>query len=157
GPPAGGGTFGGTGATLRGTAVLATNTWSHTAVTYDGAMLRLYVNGVQVSNTPQTGNIAVSTNALQIGSDSAFGQYFSGTIDEVRIYNVALSQSQIQSDMATPIGSGGSLPAVSLNPTNINYGNVATGTTSSKPVTLSNVGGAALTISSIVIAGGNVG
>ena len=102
--PAGGGTFAGTGAQTYGTAALAVNTWTHLAVTYDGATLRLYVNGVQASSQARTGNLATSTSALQIGGDSTYGQYFTGTIDEVRIYNRALSQAEIQSDMTTPIG-----------------------------------------------------
>src|SRR5262249_9149783 len=104
--PAIGGTFGSTAPTIFGTAPLALNTWSHVAATYDGSALRLYVNGTQVSSTPQTGSIATSSNPLQIGGDSFYGQYFAGTIDEVRVYNIALTQAQIQSDMNTPIGSG---------------------------------------------------
>ena len=41
---------------------------------------------------------------LTIGGDPLYGQYFTGRIDEVRIYNSALTQAQIQTDMATPIG-----------------------------------------------------
>ena len=70
-----------------------------------GATLRLYVNGTQVSSIARTGNLATSTNPLQIGGDSLYGQNFTGMIDEVRVYNVALTQAQIQSDMNTPIGS----------------------------------------------------
>ncbi len=44
-----------------------------------------------------------STNQLQIGGDSLYGQYFSGLIDEVRVYNIALSAAAIQTDMNTPI------------------------------------------------------
>jgi hypothetical protein len=73
-------------------------------MTYDGAALRLYLNGVQISSLARTGNIVTSTNPLQIGGDSIYGQYFAGMIDEVRIYNVALTQAQIQADMDTPIG-----------------------------------------------------
>ena len=53
------------------------NTWSHLAATYDGATLRLYVNGVLVA-TPggRPGAITTSTNPLQIGGDSIYGQYF---------------------------------------------------------------------------------
>jgi fibronectin type 3 domain-containing protein len=104
GRPAAGGTF--AGSPLYGTAALGTNAWSHLAATYDGATLRLYVNGVQVASRAQTGAIATSTNPLQIGGDSIYGQYFRGTIDEVRVYNVALTAAQIQSDMNTPITSG---------------------------------------------------
>src|SRR4029079_13338606 len=137
--------------------VLTANTWNHLALTYDGASLRLYVNGVQVASAAQTGNILTSANPLQIGGDSIFSQFFAGTIDEVRIYNTALNQAQVQSDMGTPVG-GGSGPVVSLSPNTINFGNVSTGTTSSAvPVTLSNVGSAPWTINSIAISGGNFG
>ena len=100
GKPATGGTFG---APLFATAAPALNAWTHLAGTYDGVTLRFYVNGVQVSSRAQTGAIATSTNPLQIGGDSIFGQYFFGKIDEVRVYNRALSATEIQSDMNTPI------------------------------------------------------
>jgi hypothetical protein len=101
--PAGGGRFGGPSIETLGTAALAVKTWTHLAVTYDGAALRLYVNGVQVSSRAQTGNLVTSANPLQIGGDSIYGQYFRGTIDEVRIYDQALSPSEIQADMVTPV------------------------------------------------------
>jgi len=91
------------GGALFGTAAVTTNTWTHLAGTYDGATLRLYVNGVQVNSRAQTGAIAISTNPLQIGGDSIYGQYFQGRIDEVRIYNRALSATEVQTDMTTPI------------------------------------------------------
>ena len=50
------------------------------------------------------GTIAISTGALSIGSDPLYGQYFAGRIDEIRVYNVALSAAEIQTDMNTPIG-----------------------------------------------------
>ena len=50
-----------------------------------------------------TGSIATSTNPLQIGGDSIYGQYFQGLIDEVRVYNRALSQAEIQADMNTAV------------------------------------------------------
>ena len=42
---------------------------------------------------------------MQIGGDNIYGQYFQGLIDNVRIYNTALTQSQIQTDMNTPVTS----------------------------------------------------
>ena len=89
---------------MYGPNALTANTWAHLAATYDGATMQLYVNGVQVASRAQTGAIATSTNPLQIGGDSIYGQYFAGRIDEVRIYNRALSVAQIQSDMITPVG-----------------------------------------------------
>ena len=79
------------------------NTWTHLAVTYDKTTVRLYVNGTQVSSLAATGAIASSTNPLSIGSDAIWGQYFSGLIDDVRVYNTALTAAQIQTDMTTPV------------------------------------------------------
>ena len=82
---------------------LATNTWTHLAVTYDSTMLRLYVNGALVSSAPETALITTSTSPLFIGGDQTMGQYFNGRIDEVRVYNRGLSAAEIQADMNTPI------------------------------------------------------
>ncbi|HYM06899.1 MAG TPA: LamG-like jellyroll fold domain-containing protein [Terriglobales bacterium] len=154
--PAGGGTFGAVDVVTYGTAALPQNTWSHVAVTYDGATLVLYVNGVQVSSLARTGNILTSNNPLQIGGDTTYRQYFQGTIDEVRVYNAALTAAQIQADMSSPIGSASVLPVVSLRGANVAFGNQTTGTTSNaQTVTLANTGGAVLTISGITISGTN--
>ena len=104
GAPAGGGTFGSANANAFATGALPANTWSYLALTYDGATLRLYVNGTQIATQTKTGAITSSTNQLQIGGDSIYGQYFKGMIDQVRIYNTALSASQVQTDMTTPVG-----------------------------------------------------
>jgi len=95
-------------------------------VTYDRATVRLYVNGLQVSSLPATGAIATSTNPLTIGGDATWGQYFEGRIDEVRVYNVALTAAQIQADMAAPITAGpgtpGNLTATTVNGSRIDLG-----------------------------------
>ena len=101
--PVGGGRFGNAGIEVNGTPALVVGTWAHLALTYDGAALRLYVNGVQVAS--RTGNLLTSANPLQIGGDSIHGQYFSGIIDEVRIFNRARTAAEIQGDMQTPIAS----------------------------------------------------
>ena len=94
---------GGSYADAIGTAKLTASAWSFLTETYDGSTLRLYVNGTQVASTAHTGTIATSTNPLQIGGDSIYGQYFAGLIDNVRVYNVALTAAQIQTDQATAI------------------------------------------------------
>ncbi len=101
--PAGGAIVGGSYGEAFGTTTLPTNTWTHLALTYDGSALRLYVNGILVTTTAKSGSITTSTNALTIGSDPFYGQYFTGLIDEIRIYNLARTQVQIQSDMTTPV------------------------------------------------------
>jgi hypothetical protein len=89
---------------LSGTTNTPLNTWTHLAATYDGATLRLYVNGAQAASKALTGAIKTSTGALRIGGNSVWGEYFSGLIDEVRVYNKALTAAQIQADMTTPVG-----------------------------------------------------
>ncbi|HZM41677.1 MAG TPA: PQQ-dependent sugar dehydrogenase, partial [Acidimicrobiales bacterium] len=115
GRPVGGGTFGGGNAEASGTANLAVNTWTHLATTYDGTTLRFYVNGTQVSSTARTGAIAADNGPLTIGGDPLYGQHFSGRIDDVRVYNRALTATQLQTDMATPVG--GAAPPDTQPPT----------------------------------------
>jgi glucose/arabinose dehydrogenase len=79
------------------------NNWTHLATTYDGANLRFYVNGTLISTTAATGAIDTSNGVLRIGGNSIFGEYFKGLIDEVRIYNRALSAAEITTDMNTPV------------------------------------------------------
>ncbi|MBB6548021.1 LamG-like jellyroll fold domain-containing protein [Nonomuraea rubra] len=90
-------------ADLPGTAALPVGTWSHLAATYDGSLLRLYVNGTQVAQQPVTGPIRTDGGALRIGGNGLLNQVFSGQIDEVRVYGRALTQAQIQTDMNTPV------------------------------------------------------
>ena len=82
---------------------LALNTWSHVAGTYDGLTVRLFVNGLQVGNTAYTGTIGTSAGVLRIGGNSLWGEFFQGRLDELRIYNRALSAAELQADMTTPI------------------------------------------------------
>jgi hypothetical protein len=101
--PVAGGTFGSSDTFISGTAALTVGTWAFLTETYDGSNLRLYVNGTQVATKAQTGAILTSTDPLQIGGDSLFGQNFAGTIDDVRVYNTALTAAQIQTDMTTAV------------------------------------------------------
>ena len=94
----------------EGASQLPLNSWSHLAATYDGSALRLYVNGVQVSSQAATGNIIASADPLRIGGNSIWSsEFFNGLIDEVRIYNRALTQAEIQTDMNTAVGSAPTL------------------------------------------------
>jgi len=53
-----------------GTASLPLNTWTHLATTYDGAALKLYVNGTQVASVPASGSIVSSNGLLKIGGNA---------------------------------------------------------------------------------------
>lgn len=82
---------------VSGISILPLNTWSHLAGTYDGTNMTLYVNGVAVARQSLSGAIAASTQPL------SFGVNWNGLIDEIRIYNYAVSAGQVQSDMATSV------------------------------------------------------
>src|SRR6266853_2099906 len=152
--PSVGGTWVGGNQNTYGPSVLALNAWTHLAATFDGETVRLYVNGALVASQAQTTPLASTDGTLQIGGDSYPNEFFAGRIDEVRIYNRALTEAEIQTDMSSPIGNAGPLPAVSLSSTNISFPDQATGTTSSaRTVTVTNTGGSTLLISSIAISG----
>jgi hypothetical protein len=93
---------GGSNRTSEGMALPA-NAWTHLAGTYDGTALRLFVNGVQVASAPVGGSIASSTGPLRVGGNGLWGEFFQGRIDEIRVYNRALTQPEIQADMTTPV------------------------------------------------------
>ena len=101
---------GGTHRLLNGTASIPTGSWTHLAATYDGTTQRLYVNGTQVSTLAIAGTIAPSNLPLKIGGNSIWSEWFTGLIDEVRVYNRALGPAEIQADMNTSISSPDASP-----------------------------------------------
>jgi concanavalin A-like lectin/glucanase superfamily protein/glucose/sorbosone dehydrogenase/Calx-beta domain-containing protein len=86
-----------------GTAAVPLNTWTHIATTYDGTNLRLYINALLVAATPVTGSLTNSSGVLRIGGNSIWPEWFAGRIDEVRVYNRARTQSEVQTDMNTAL------------------------------------------------------
>ena len=80
---------------------LPLNTWSHLALSYDGATLRSYVDGALVGSGARAGLTAAGS--LQLGRD------FSGLLDELRVYDRALGAAEIAADRDTPIASVGLL------------------------------------------------
>lgn len=91
--------LGGNDREARGTAALAVNTWTHIAMTFDGANLRVYVNGVLVRTQAFSGNIVTSNLPLRVGGNNVWGEFFAGQIDDVRVYNRALSLAEVQASM----------------------------------------------------------
>jgi len=72
------------------------NTWTNISLAYDGLTLTLYRNGVSVASSTASEQISPTPGTLQIGA-SEYGEFFKGLIDEVRVYNRALTSSEIQS------------------------------------------------------------
>lgn len=70
--------------------------WYFYALTYDGSQLRAYLNGSLLGSTSFTGNIAASQWPVNIGRNPVYnGDYFTGIVDEVRIYKRSLSPQEI--------------------------------------------------------------
>ena len=86
---------------------LADGKWHHVAATFDGTTRAMYVDGVfKGSDTPSGHNVPTADN-MRLGVTCAncpqtngfAAEYFPGSMDEVRIYNVGLTQAQVQADM----------------------------------------------------------
>jgi PKD repeat protein len=86
-----------------GTGAVPLFAWTHLASTYDGSTLKLYVNGVLVGSKAISGSLPATTNPLRIGANTIWNEPFNGQIDEVRLYNRALTPGELQGDMATPL------------------------------------------------------
>lgn len=71
--------------------------WHHFVGTYDGTTRKIYVDGVLQIASTSAGETLSSTGALQIGGSNYCGSTFNGSLDEVRIYNTALSASDVAS------------------------------------------------------------
>jgi len=71
--------------------------WHYICVMYDGNSIDTYYDGDFVSRTPGSGNIVYDNNNLYIGKDGFYNNaFFTGLIDEVRIYNRYLSDMEIK-------------------------------------------------------------
>ncbi|MEI7981668.1 MAG: LamG-like jellyroll fold domain-containing protein [Bacteroidota bacterium] len=85
--------------------MLGLNTWYHLAGVFDGTSLKIYVNGLLQNTTVVSGAISPSTGVvMNFGENPTFsGRYFNGDMDEVRIWNVARTQTEIQQNMAVTL------------------------------------------------------
>jgi hypothetical protein len=79
-----------------GTNSVQLNSWAHVAMTYDGSLLSLYVNGKLDGTRPVTGPILTGTAPFTIGGLGIGPWSFFGQVDELSLYNLALSASDIQ-------------------------------------------------------------
>ena len=79
--------------------------WQHIAGTYDGATLRIYVNGVLSGTAAASiGTFGTPSNPTWIGGNNAgTGEFFNGNIDEIRVWNRALCQGEIVNNMVGEI------------------------------------------------------
>ncbi len=73
------------------------NTWQHLVMTYDGSSLKVYLNGTQAASVPASGSISSTSEVMYLGklpfspNDFMFG----GKLDEVGLWNKALTASEV--------------------------------------------------------------
>lgn len=89
---------------LISTTILNANVWYHVAATYDGSTIKLLINGTEEASKTASGSLLASTDALNIGQKSQDGFDSSiGFTDEVRVWNIARTQAEIQATMNTTL------------------------------------------------------
>ena len=86
---------------ITGTTVLTPNTWYQATFVFENNnSIRLYLNGnLEATNTIGNVTLRNSDNRLRIGTGNIASEYFNGDIDDVRVWNAALSQTDIQDAM----------------------------------------------------------
>ncbi|MEJ8800545.1 LamG-like jellyroll fold domain-containing protein [Pontibacter sp. H249] len=87
------------------------NTWLHVAITYDGTTMRMYINGIQNSSKSFSSAPPINSNNLPLTLGAGFDGYrgLKGAMDEVQIYNRALSGDEINQ-----MASGAALASTSI-------------------------------------------
>jgi beta-lactam-binding protein with PASTA domain len=78
---------------------LSTGVWQHAALTYDGATLRLYLNGTEVGSTTLSGPVDIDPGlSVVVGAQppGAGDRFFDGLIDDVRILQRAMSATELE-------------------------------------------------------------
>ncbi|MCK4553441.1 LamG domain-containing protein, partial [Candidatus Parcubacteria bacterium] len=81
--------------THRSSVWLDFNEWYHAVVTYSGAEIVFYANGNAITTINETGVLTSNNEPVEIGKSTTNSYNFNGLIDEVRVYNRALSADEI--------------------------------------------------------------
>jgi hypothetical protein len=81
----------------RDAGIVPPSEWTHIAVVFDGTQRLHYINGELVGSWAETQPLTTSARPVEIGSDYSYAHTPSGAIDEVRLWNVARTVSQIRS------------------------------------------------------------
>jgi hypothetical protein len=88
---------------------LPASTWVHVAGTYDGTALRIYINGALNATKKVSGTTCANTEPLSVGAKNrttppaTTEAYMDGRIDDLRVYNRALTAAEIKTARTTPL------------------------------------------------------
>lgn len=109
--------FFGFGNNLSGNSSNAVSTWYFFTYTYDGTNAKIYKNGILLSSVPKTWNTLNNSNIFKLGTGVGGELTFNGAIDDLKIFNYVLSDSQI-----TELYTTNTLSASSFNQNNLEAG-----------------------------------
>lgn len=113
--------------TLSGNVTLSSGIWYHATIVYDRSTLKIYINGNLDKQMNATADLAANTSQLELGRFSS--AYYKGLLDEVRIYNRALSPSEV---LDIYNDTGGTPPPPDILPPSVPTGIFATPVSSSQ-------------------------
>ena len=120
---------------------LRVGVWSYLAATYNGSEVNLYVNDLPPVVMAARGALITTTGAIEVGSDRSLGENFVGAIDNIRLFNLALSASAIRKNAGQPVNGkrkGGPSKTVNAPATGTSATNAPTAlpsaTTNSDPI-----------------------
>ena len=77
--------------------------WHFLAGTWDGDDIRLYIDGELEAEMPCKGELNPNDESLYIGARGASQRFLTGALDEIKVYNYALTKEELLQDMATPV------------------------------------------------------
>jgi hypothetical protein len=81
---------------MSGKTTVSFGQWHHVAAVYDGQKMSIYVDGKLDASKPRSGPIATNNFSVCIGENiENNNRFFNGLIDDVRVYNYALSENEI--------------------------------------------------------------
>lgn len=100
---------------VSNTTLSSTASFYHLACVWNGTTVTLYINGAADNSTGQSLVPSANLSPLLVGQYGGGSDPAKGIIDDVRIYNKALTAADITSDMAAPVGDGA--PTESIPPT----------------------------------------
>ncbi len=101
------------------------NQWHHLSATYDGYYMKIYIDGVLAGTKDFAGTFTVNNNPLTIGGHPGFSEFFTGKVDEVRLWNRALAGCEINNNISCelPTGQNGLAAYYKLNQGLVNLPN----------------------------------
>ena len=76
--------------------------WHFLVGTWDGKTIKLYIDGKLESEMPCKGKLSPNNDPLFIGARGGSGRFLTGALDEIKMYNYALTREEILNDMKDP-------------------------------------------------------